>query len=37
MNNSHDKLTNIYGNNIIRHTPENTQKTGIPKTGETVH
>ena len=35
MNNSHDKLTDFNGNNIIHHIPENKQKIVIPNTGAT--
>ena len=37
MNNSHDKLAKFYANNIISHTSNNKQETGVSDTEETVH
>ena len=37
MNNSYNKLTELYVNNIIHYTPENKNKTGILDTGATGH
>ena len=33
MDNSYDKSTEFYADNIIHQTPENLNKTGIPGTG----
>ena len=35
MNNSHDKLTQFYADNIIHQTPDNKKETGVPDTGST--
>ena len=35
MNNSNDKLTQYYANNIINHTPNNKQEKGVIDTGAT--
>ena len=35
MNNSNDKLTQYYANNIINHTPDNKQETDVTDTRST--
>ena len=37
MDNSYDKSTEFYANNIIHKIPENENKTGIPDTGVPGH
>ena len=37
MNNTHDKLTKFYANNIVHQTPDNKHNIGIPNAGATGH